>query len=46
MSLHSITQIGIRAAAIFKGKINQKQLIQDLNIKKEDNKIKEPKLTI
>ena len=46
MSLYNITQIGTGAAAIFKGGVNQEQLVQDLNIKEEDNKIKEPKLMI
>jgi len=46
ISLYSITQIGARAAAIFKGGKNQEQLIQDLNTENKDNKIKKPQLTI
>ena len=46
MFFYSIVQIGTGAAAIFKSKINQEQLIQDLNVKEKDNKIKEPKLII
>jgi len=46
MSLRGIAQIGAKAAAIFRGGVNQEQLMQDLNTEKEDNKIKEPKLTI
>ena len=44
MSLYGIAQIGTKMAAI--SGVNQEQLIQDLNTEKEDNKIKEPKLTI
>ena len=40
MSLYGIIRIGIGAAAIFRGGVNQKQFIQDLNVKKEDDKIK------
>ena len=46
MSLCGIAQIGIEVAAISGSGVNQKQLMQDLNAKKEDNKIKEPKLII
>jgi hypothetical protein len=43
---YSITQVGTKVAAIFKGEVNQEQLIQDLNTEKEDNKIKKPQLMI
>ena len=33
-------------AAISRGGVNQEQLVQDLNVKKEDDGIKEPQLTI
>jgi len=46
MSLRGIAQISARAAAISKGGVNQKQLVQDLNAEEEDDEIKEPKLTI
>ena len=40
--LYSIIQIGTKAPAIFGGRVNQEQPIQDLNAEKEDNEIKEP----
>ena len=46
MSLHSITQISAGVVAISGGGVNQEQFVQDLNVEKEDNKTKEPKLTI
>jgi methylmalonyl-CoA mutase cobalamin-binding subunit len=46
MSLYSIAQINVGVAAIFKSGVNQEQFMQDLNTEKEDDKIKEPKLTI
>ena len=46
MSLRGIAQISARAAAISKGGVNQKQLVQDLNAEEEDDEIKEPKLII
>ena len=46
MPFCSITQIGAEVAATSGGRVNQEQLVQDLNIKKEDNEIKEPKLII
>jgi len=46
MSLYSVVQIGAIAAAMSGGGVNRKRLIQNLNVDKEDNKIKEPKLII
>ena len=46
MSLYGIVQISIGAAAVFRSRVNQEQLVQDLNAEEEDNKIKEPKLII
>ena len=46
MFLCSIVQIGTKAIAVFKSGVNQEQLVQDLNVEEEDNKIKEPKLII
>ena len=46
MSFYGIIQISIGAAAVFKSKINQEQLMQDLNVEKENNEIKKSKLII
>ena len=42
MSLRGIAQIGTRAAAISRGGEIQEQLMQNLNIEKEDDNIKVP----
>ena len=46
ISFYVIAQIDIEAAAISGGGVNQEQFVQNLNIKKEDDKIKVPQLTI